>query len=391
MGSVARDLPLPKSPYGTSLPKNHRVSGNSDKITDILAAFAKFSMKPAVDASHTGTKLVNEPMPYASIVVPVLNEARFIAQCLTSLLAQAPDDAFEILVMDGGSIDGTQAIVHGLQLKHRCIQLIHDSGSTPAAMNLASRIASPRATILVRADAHALYPPDFLQKCLRALAETGATSVVVPLRAIGAHGVQKAIAAVLNSPLGNGGSPHHARGPSRFVDEAHHAAFSREFFASLGGYNENFTNNEDSEYDTRATRAGGRAWFCNEAAVTYFPRHSLSSLGRQYFSYGHGRAHTLFTLRARPRLRQLAPIAIVAGCVGGLGLMLVHPSFGLVPLAYVTTCTTWGMRAALRAREPWLIGMGVAAMIMHFAWALGFLSFAIGFRRIRVLRAAGRF
>jgi len=123
-------------------------------------------------------------MPYASIVVPALNETRFIAQCLTSLLAQAPDDAFEILVMDGGSTDGTQAIVHGLQLKHRCIQLIPDSGPTPAAMNLASRIASPRATILVRADAHALYPPDFLQKCLRALAKTGATSVVVPLRAI---------------------------------------------------------------------------------------------------------------------------------------------------------------------------------------------------------------
>jgi succinoglycan biosynthesis protein ExoA len=317
-------------------------------------------------------------MPYASIVVPVLNEARFIAQCLTSLLAQAPDDAFEILVMDGGSIDGTQAIVHGLQLKHRCIQLIHDSGSTPAAMNLASRIASPRATILVRADAHALYPPDFLQKCLRALAETGATSVVVPLRAIGAS-------------LGNGGSPHHTRGPSRFVDEAHHAAFSREFFVSLGGYNENCSNNEDSEYDTRAARAGGRAWFCNEAAVTYFPRRSLRSLGRQYFCYGHGRAHTLFTLRTRPRLRQLAPVAIMAGCVGGLGLMLVHPSFGLVPLAYVTTCTIWGTWAAFRAREPWLIGMGVAAMIMHFAWALGFLSFAFGFRGIRVLRAAGRF
>src|SRR5262252_7705855 len=43
---------------------------------------------------HAGTRLVNEPMPYASIVVPALNEARFIAQCLTSLLAQAPDDAF---------------------------------------------------------------------------------------------------------------------------------------------------------------------------------------------------------------------------------------------------------------------------------------------------------
>lgn len=348
-------------------------------------------MSSANDAACARTELPNRPVPYTSIVVPVLNEAQFIAECLTSLLARAPDDAFEILVMDGGSTDGTQAIVCALQVKHPCIQLIHNSGRIAAAMNLASRIASTRATILVRADAHALYPPDFLQKCLRALAQTDATSVVVRLHAVGAYGIQKAIAAVLNSRLGNGGSPHHTRGPSRFVDEAHHAAFSRKFFVSLGGYNENSTNNEDSEYDARAARAGGRAWLCSETAVAYFPRRSLPALGRQYFNYGHGRARTLFTLRKRPHLRQLAPLAIVAGCVGGLGLMPVHPSFGLVPLAYGTVCTTWGIWAALRARDPWLLGMGAAAMIMHFGWALGFLSFAIGSRRTRIVQPAWRF
>src|SRR5689334_5098319 len=71
----------------------------------------------------------------------------------------------------------------------------------------------------------------------------------------------------------------------------------------------------------------------------------------------------------------------MAGCVGGLGLMPVHASFGLVPLAYGTMCTAWGIWAAVRARDPWLLGMGGAAMVMHFSWALGFLSFAIGSRR----------
>ena len=178
------------------------------------------------------------------------------------------------------------------------------------------------------------------------------------LDAAGAYGIQKAIAAALNSRFGSGGSPDHTAGPSRFVTSAHHAAFSRKFFVSVGGYNENTTINEDSEYDAGAARAGGRAWLCSETAVTYFPRRSLPALGRQYFNYGRGRARTLFTLRTRPHLRQVALLAIMAGCVGGLGLMAVHASFGLVPLAYGTMCTAWGICAAVRARDPWLLGMG---------------------------------
>ena len=167
--------------------------------------------------------------------------------------------------------------MRALQFKHPCIQLVQENGHIAGAINLASRIASPRATILMRADAHALYPPDFLEKCLRALAETAATSVVVRLDAVGAYGIQRAIAAALNSQLGSGGSPDHTAGPSRFVNSAHHAAFSRKFFVSVGGYNENTTINEDSEYDARAARAGGRAWLCSETAVTYFPRRSRGS------------------------------------------------------------------------------------------------------------------
>ena len=101
------------------------------------------SITSTVDAAHARTALANWSVPCASIVVPVLNEAQYIAECLTSLLAQVSDDAVEILVMDGGSTDGTQAIVRALQVKHPCIQLVQESGHIAGAMNLASRIASP--------------------------------------------------------------------------------------------------------------------------------------------------------------------------------------------------------------------------------------------------------
>ena len=52
---------------------------------------------------------------FISIIVPIRNEALFIAQSLNSLLAQDyPRDRFEILVVDGMSTDGTLAIVSEL-------------------------------------------------------------------------------------------------------------------------------------------------------------------------------------------------------------------------------------------------------------------------------------
>ena len=110
-------------------------------------------------------------LPFVTVVVPVLNEECYIAACLTSLLAQGNDwadgSAFEILVMDGGSTDRTQEIVAALQEANPFIRLVNNPKRLQsAAMNLAARIASPHATVLLRADAHALYPPDFLATCV---------------------------------------------------------------------------------------------------------------------------------------------------------------------------------------------------------------------------------
>ena len=48
--------------------------------------------------------------PPVSIVLPTLNERAFIRDCLDSLLAQDYPEIGEILVVDGGSTDGTREI-----------------------------------------------------------------------------------------------------------------------------------------------------------------------------------------------------------------------------------------------------------------------------------------
>jgi succinoglycan biosynthesis protein ExoA len=323
-----------------------------------------------------------------AIVVPVLNEERYIRGCLATLLRQAEAIDADVLVMDGGSTDATRQTVSEMQEQHPRL-FWHDNPGRlqSAALNLAAKIAAPDVTVLIRADAHAGYGPDFVSTCVDALRRHDATAVVVPMRTVGVGGMQRAIAAVQNSRLGNGGAAHRVGGRSGFVDHGHHAAFDRAFFIRIGGYDEMFSHNEDAELDERARRAGGRIWMCADATIDYFPRSRLPPLARQYFKHGAGRAGTLLKHRLRPRPRQMAAPVILAGCVGGVALAPLSAWFAAAPIGYALGCFIWGGVAAARARDPWLVAIAPAAMTVHLSWGAGFLSTVLAAARTRSSRA----
>jgi succinoglycan biosynthesis protein ExoA len=314
---------------------------------------------------------------FVSIVVPALNEERYIEACLASLVGQWPEGAYEILVLDGGSTDATAAIVDAFRARHpSVVALANPRRTQSAAMNLAAQLASPRATVLLRADAHALYPLDFVRRCVAALLQSGATSVVVPMRTQSRPdgGMQHAIAVAQGSRLGNGGAAHRMGSVSGFVEHGHHAAFDRAFFRSIGGYDESFTHNEDAELDVRAIAAGGRIWMCAEAPVVYYPRESLDRLAQQYFRHGTGRARTLRKHRLRPRPRQLIPVLALGGCVAGLAIAPFGPMLAAFALLYPASCLGWGVVQTLRRGDARLMPAGLALMTMHLAWAAGFVA-----------------
>ena len=69
--------------------------------------------------------------PLISIVVPVFNGAATVAETLSSILAQ-PDVNLEVLVQDGGSTDGTQAVVAGFAAADARVQLISEADAGQA-------------------------------------------------------------------------------------------------------------------------------------------------------------------------------------------------------------------------------------------------------------------
>jgi dolichol-phosphate mannosyltransferase len=89
-----------------------------------IALAARVALRLARTASGHTIKASNEPAAEeVTVIVPVLNEAARIASCLDSLILQ-PLEVVEILVVDGGSTDGTQAIVESFRGRDRRVRLI---------------------------------------------------------------------------------------------------------------------------------------------------------------------------------------------------------------------------------------------------------------------------
>jgi succinoglycan biosynthesis protein ExoA len=313
------------------------------------------------------------------VVVPALNEETCIRSCIESLLRQKTS-AFSVVVADGGSTDRTRAIVADIGKREPRVQMVENPGRLQSrAVNLVARRLGGGVKWLVRADAHTTYPPDFVEQVVAAARRTRASTVVVPMRAVGRGCFQRAAATAQNSRLGNGGALHRLGQSSQFVDHGHHALFELGQFRHVDGYDEAFSHNEDFELDYRIRKAGGSIWLTCEAAVDYIPRASPTALARQYFLHGRGRARTIMKHRLIPKLRQVLPMVVLSAYAVGIGLSPWVPGALLLPAGHLATCTTWGAILGWRERDLCAAASGICAVIMHLSWAIGLSVGLLGF------------
>jgi succinoglycan biosynthesis protein ExoA len=308
----------------------------------------------------------------ALIVIPCLNEAGAIARVIGQVLA---DDRLVdplVLVADGGSTDGTRAIVAEIAARDRRVRLTDNPGRLQSAgVNLAARLMGEDRPWLVRVDAHADYPPRYASTLIAEAKASGAASVVVAMDTRGDGVFQRATAAAQNSRLGTGGAAHRIGGRGGWVDHGHHALFRLSAFAAAGGYDETFSHNEDAEFDLRLRGGGGAIWLTDKVRIGYHPRATPGALAKQYFSYGKGRARTVLKHRARPALRQALPLAVAPALLLALLAPLAWP-LALPALGWAGLTLAFGLALAIRAPDPAVALAGPAAMIMHAAWSAGF-------------------
>jgi succinoglycan biosynthesis protein ExoA len=312
------------------------------------------------------------------IVVPTLNEARHVGALLETLLVEAEDLDALIVVADGGSVDGTQAIAAEAAARSPRVLLVQNPKRIQsAAMNLAVREYGKDTEFVIRIDAHGKYPHDYCRTLVAEAKRLNMDSVVVPMTTVGMNSFQRAVATAQNSLVGTGGSAHRTGKTAQEVDHGHHALMRIAAYRTVGGYDETFRFNEDAELDYRLVRAGYRVWLTDATSMTYYPRSTASGLFKQYFGYGSGRARNILKHRMKPRLRQMLPLAILPTVLLAV-LCVFHWGFLVPAIAWSILCLGLGGLAARQHFDEYRVPavqtplVGFAAMIMHLAWSAGF-------------------
>lgn len=324
-----------------------------------------------------------------SVIMPVRNEERHLAEAVGSVLGQDYPGELELVLAVGPSRDKTEQIAGRIAASdHRVTVVANPSGQIPTALNAAIKATSH--DIIVRVDGHALLPPDYVATAVRTLTETGAVNVGGIMAAEGSTPFQRAVAWAMTSPAGVGSAKYHTGGTAGPAESVYLGAFQRSALDQVGGYDEHYLRAEDWELNHRIRESGGLIWFQPELAVSYRPRATVSALASQYFHYGRWR-HVVARMHAGTiNLRYLAPPAVVAailiGAVAGVagGLALAAGAGGIWPwvllaglsapaLYLLGILTVTGLAAkTLRGRE--LAVLPLALITMHLSWGTGFLT-----------------
>ncbi|MFV0406429.1 MAG: glycosyltransferase family 2 protein [Propioniciclava sp.] len=257
----------------------------------------------------------------ASFVIPVLNEERYVAAAIESVLAQRGLAEREILVVLGQSTDRTDEVVTDLAQNHPEIRILHNpQNAISRSMNLGIRAA--QFPVIVRVDAHASLPVDYAATAIRTLREVGAVNVGGRMLAQGETPFEQAVAWGYNTPAGLGGAIYHTGGEAGPAESAYLGVFDREAVLAVDGFDESLSRGEDWDLNHRLIAHGGLVWFDPALEVSYRPRSTLTTLARQFHASGRWRGEIIRRLRGRVPTRYFMPGALVLTLAGGVGLIL---------------------------------------------------------------------
>jgi cellulose synthase/poly-beta-1,6-N-acetylglucosamine synthase-like glycosyltransferase len=321
--------------------------------------------------------------PRISIIIPCLNEARHIEDCIESVLRQqAPEGGFEVIVADGLSDDGTRETLAELAHQDSRLRVVDNPGRI-ASTGLNAAIREARGSIIVRMDAHTEYSQDYVRNCVSALQSTGADNVGGAARTKAATYLQSAVSAAYHCPLVVGGARFHNVDYEGYVDTVAYGCWQRSAFERFGYFDEELIRNQDDELNLRIIRNGGKIWQSAKIKSWYRPRTSLRALFKQYAQYGYWKVRVIQKHHLPASWRHLVPGAFVL-VLGVLGMLALFSPLALwawlaVFALYIMLSLAASLSSASRSAWKLLPVLPAVVGCYHFGYGYGFLRGILDF------------
>ena len=268
-----------------------------------------------------------------AIVIPTLNEERFISRCLNSIIKQTYEfEKMDVMIIDGGSNDNTKEIVAEYQKSHQNIRFIENKKKIQSvAFNIG--IKNSTAPYIIRLDAHAEYDSKYISLCIENLKQdekrgnVGGRCNILPFN----QSIWAQTNAILNhSRFGIGGAAFRVSNEAHNTDSVPFGAFPRKIIEKIGGMREDLPRGEDNEYNSRIRKAGYKIFFDPNIISSYFARPTLGASCKQMYANGNSIGYLYYIDREAIGIRHLVPLLFV---VSGLFCIIISVLWS--PFCYV--------------------------------------------------------
>lgn len=254
-------------------------------------------------------------LPFISVILPVRNEERYIAACVDSIFSQDyPADQMEVIFVDGRSEDRTVELLHAMQKEHPQIVVLDNPNRTvPYAMNIG--IAHSSAPVIVRLDAHAEYPADYIRLSVETLLTKDCDNAGGVFETHGRGFMGEAIAEMLKTPLGVGNATYRLTTEDGYVDTVPFGCFKRALFDRIGGFDERMTRNQDNELNFRIRKNGGKIYLNHNIRVQYYCRDTMRGIMKMGYMNGKWNVITMTLVPGSMGVRHFVPLAFVLSTI----------------------------------------------------------------------------
>ncbi|SHL05406.1 glycosyltransferase family 2 protein [Xylanibacter ruminicola] len=316
-----------------------------------------------------------------SVICPVFNEEAFIEACIISIIEQDyPQDAMEILFVDGRSTDHTVDIIRRYMEQYPFIKLLDNPERiVPHALNRGLQAA--KGEVIMRLDGHCTYPTNYISELVKYLYLLNADNVggVWSTQPAKDTPVCQAIALASSHPFGVGGSMHKI-GASKIMetDTVPFGCYKREIFEKTGPFDTDLVRNQDDEFNGRLQNLGGKIYLIPQVVINYTARDTLCKMRKMYYQYGLYKPLVNKKLGAPTTVRQFFPLFFLLGLVfGGIGSLLspfILQVYTTILLLYLFVGIVVGSMGAIRAHQPLLVLlMPYVFFSIHMSYGIGYI------------------
>lgn len=223
---------------------------------------------------------MSETQPKISVISTVLNEAEGISVFLDQLLSQSLNPK-EIVIVDGGSTDGTAAILREYEEQNDRLHVIEKEGNRSVGRNAAIRAAT--GDIIAVADAGGILDKNWFERLVKPIVEGKADLVAGYHKPYSEKLLGKLAGALTYTPIDKADPQTFGSMRSR--------AFRREVWEKAGGFPELFAHNEDTPFILTVWRQKNlRRAFAPDSVVLWRCPETLRSVWRTYYRYALGDA-----------------------------------------------------------------------------------------------------